>query len=666
MAEATDSGTLEPMDATFDVVESYIAPKTDVTCSYELASTFVSSWSSRDWIGLYKVGWKSPKDYYTFVWAPKADDDGKASVVFLPKHLPGEDDHAYQFCYVTRDERVHGVSATFRFGAAPNPADDDEFDRLAMEENDDAFLVIRSRTDEELEAARAETSRLQSVQLQTATERDALKERLADIEAERENEIERVKEELAVSRDKEAEARREVTAAMTRIEELESSVALVQQQANQMKTNYETKDNEVDVFKGRVVELETQKKEVEASLTKVKANAEELKSANILVRDELERAREEATQLTENVTRLQQDLAEASRVSKEHADALTMALADAKGAMETLRNKIQDLEGEIKRAKTETETARQEANVAQENVIEMVGNQEAMRRDLEIARAEISALQSGYKDGGGGAAAAGAAAALRVAHKQLERETTQLRKERDSLKRDVVESRRREQTLKQNIAKLKSKGGVEELVTENRKLTEQIDDLTRRLQMGADVYKEKFMKCHELETKLKKYERRVNQVTLDEDMNEAEESLKAAKKMASDLKKENGTLQDNLLKERERLRFLEAELSALKDGEPSFVHVTPAAEEEPNSIMKQMADEIEERRGTEEKLKERVRALEEAATAAATATEREDEAQRRFSELQQRLDESDSTVAQQLHTIEELQEKIAALQGTRA
>jgi len=40
----------------------------DVECSY-IISEHVEA-SSRDWIGLYKVGWRSSNDYYYYMWSP--------------------------------------------------------------------------------------------------------------------------------------------------------------------------------------------------------------------------------------------------------------------------------------------------------------------------------------------------------------------------------------------------------------------------------------------------------------------------------------------------------------------------------------------------------------------------------------------------------------------
>uniref|UniRef100_A0AAY5F1K3 Calcium binding and coiled-coil domain 1b n=1 Tax=Electrophorus electricus TaxID=8005 RepID=A0AAY5F1K3_ELEEL len=49
-----------------NVGSSYF-PQSRVECHYSINSEH--SWSSNDWIGLFKVGWSSVRDYHTFVWS---------------------------------------------------------------------------------------------------------------------------------------------------------------------------------------------------------------------------------------------------------------------------------------------------------------------------------------------------------------------------------------------------------------------------------------------------------------------------------------------------------------------------------------------------------------------------------------------------------------------
>uniref|UniRef100_A0A673HQL4 SKICH domain-containing protein n=1 Tax=Sinocyclocheilus rhinocerous TaxID=307959 RepID=A0A673HQL4_9TELE len=51
----------------FRNVGSCYFPQSRVDCHYTINPQH--TWASNDWIGLFKVGWSSVKDYHTFVWA---------------------------------------------------------------------------------------------------------------------------------------------------------------------------------------------------------------------------------------------------------------------------------------------------------------------------------------------------------------------------------------------------------------------------------------------------------------------------------------------------------------------------------------------------------------------------------------------------------------------
>uniref|UniRef100_A0A8C6TSQ6 SKICH domain-containing protein n=1 Tax=Neogobius melanostomus TaxID=47308 RepID=A0A8C6TSQ6_9GOBI len=52
---------------------------TSVICHYTVTAAFQPH--RRDWVGIFKVGWSSAKDYHTFVWAePCLDSTGKETL----------------------------------------------------------------------------------------------------------------------------------------------------------------------------------------------------------------------------------------------------------------------------------------------------------------------------------------------------------------------------------------------------------------------------------------------------------------------------------------------------------------------------------------------------------------------------------------------------------
>jgi len=50
-----------------NIAESY-APGADIECRYTITALLEPQ--SRDWVGIYRVGWSSVRDYVSFNWSP--------------------------------------------------------------------------------------------------------------------------------------------------------------------------------------------------------------------------------------------------------------------------------------------------------------------------------------------------------------------------------------------------------------------------------------------------------------------------------------------------------------------------------------------------------------------------------------------------------------------
>ncbi|XP_060111218.1 calcium-binding and coiled-coil domain-containing protein 2 [Heteronotia binoei] len=101
----------------FTNVEKFYIPGADVTCHYNLSEHITPR--RKDWVGIFKVGWKTTREYYTFMWAPlpSSPDSAEHQVLFKAYYLP-KDDEYYQFCYVDQDGIVRGASVPFQFHVA--------------------------------------------------------------------------------------------------------------------------------------------------------------------------------------------------------------------------------------------------------------------------------------------------------------------------------------------------------------------------------------------------------------------------------------------------------------------------------------------------------------------------------------------------------------------
>uniref|UniRef100_A0A2I2YW11 Calcium-binding and coiled-coil domain-containing protein 2 n=1 Tax=Gorilla gorilla gorilla TaxID=9595 RepID=A0A2I2YW11_GORGO len=129
----------------FNSVEKFYTPGGDVTCHYTFTQHFIPR--RKDWIGIFRVGWKTTREYYTFMWVTLPIDLNNKSakqqeVQFKAYYLP-KDDEYYQFCYVDEDGVVRGASIPFQF----------------RPENEEDILVVT--TQEELETLQSINKKLE-------------------------------------------------------------------------------------------------------------------------------------------------------------------------------------------------------------------------------------------------------------------------------------------------------------------------------------------------------------------------------------------------------------------------------------------------------------------------------------------------------------------------
>ncbi|XP_004395171.1 PREDICTED: calcium-binding and coiled-coil domain-containing protein 2 isoform X3 [Odobenus rosmarus divergens] len=129
----------------FNSVEKFYVPGGDVTCYYTLTQHFIPR--RKDWIGIFRVGWKTTREYYTFMWVTlpldlNSESAKQQEVQFKAYYLP-KDDEYYQFCYVDQDGVVRGASIPFQF----------------RPENEEDILVVT--TQEELETLKSTNKKLE-------------------------------------------------------------------------------------------------------------------------------------------------------------------------------------------------------------------------------------------------------------------------------------------------------------------------------------------------------------------------------------------------------------------------------------------------------------------------------------------------------------------------
>nr|KAG5692259.1 hypothetical protein BaRGS_011759 [Batillaria attramentaria] len=138
-ASASEPKRSEFAAVVFDQTAETYPEDANVECCYTLTTDIKPS--SRDWIGLFKVGWLSPRDYLYYEWAAlppqyEAGKEAEAKVVFPAARLPKDDAEFYQFCYVSSTSSIRGASTPFQF---KRPSADDF---VELDDPDEEMRII--------------------------------------------------------------------------------------------------------------------------------------------------------------------------------------------------------------------------------------------------------------------------------------------------------------------------------------------------------------------------------------------------------------------------------------------------------------------------------------------------------------------------------------------
>ncbi|XP_078661609.1 uncharacterized protein LOC144905739 [Branchiostoma floridae x Branchiostoma belcheri] len=127
----------------FDEIQKSYRPDESIFLVYTLHHDYTPS--KRDWVGLFKVGWKAFHEYIAFEWAPKQPKREKfplvRSVHFMSSGmaLPPSGSQKYSFLYVSRKKGVVGSSTTFKISEYP-----DQLTVRCRDAGHDDFTIIET------------------------------------------------------------------------------------------------------------------------------------------------------------------------------------------------------------------------------------------------------------------------------------------------------------------------------------------------------------------------------------------------------------------------------------------------------------------------------------------------------------------------------------------
>ncbi|XP_053512961.1 calcium-binding and coiled-coil domain-containing protein 2 [Artibeus jamaicensis] len=317
----------------FNSVEKFYVPGGDVTCYYTLTQHFVPR--RKDWIGIFRVGWKTTREYYTFMWVTLPMDLNSKStkqqeVQFKAYYLP-KDDEYYQFCYVDQDGVVRGASIPFQF----------------RPENEEDILVVT--TQGEVEEIEQHNNELRKENQELKDSCVSLQKQNSDLQAE----LQKKQEELETLKSINEELERK---AKEQQDSWETEVLRLKEQNQEMSSENEKMRVRADQLQEQ---LSTQEKEMEKLVQGEKDNTKQLKHLqreNSQLSLSLTEQREHLKKLEQTVTELKQKEATTAKKQQELTDQnfdLSRRLSENKIIYNVLQKEKERMERENDHLKSE-------------------------------------------------------------------------------------------------------------------------------------------------------------------------------------------------------------------------------------------------------------------------------------------------------------------------
>lgn len=457
-----------------NVGKSYM-PHAALECHYTLTQ-FIKP-HPKDWVGIFKVGWSTARDYYTFLWSPLPENyvEGTAVnriVVFQGYYVPNDDAEFYQFCYVTHKGEIRGASTPFQFRA--NSPSEDELLTVEDECNSD-ILVVTTKAgflEQKMEEAQREKEELvknmallQQEKEQLEAEKESLQkecEKEKETCAQLRRESQEVQNSSQALQEEKEEVKRRLEEATARVIQLEEDLIGVTQKGLQ-------KETELDSLKDRVKKLTAEKEALESHLknekdekelykihlknrelenTKLSAELQMLKSVDVNKENTI-------AQFKEEVGRLQACLTEKEKQYREIL-AKVPPLGDMKALKEQLRQKEEQLH----------------ANQQQSSLLAAELRDASSTRDRTMSELYHMKLE---------------ADALRQAKAEAQAQCVRLERLVEQMKAEA----------KKEAAKAEEEAAADPAVL--AELQREVEDLKLRLHMAAEHYKEKYKECQRLQ-----------------------------------------------------------------------------------------------------------------------------------------------------------------------
>uniref|UniRef100_A0A674GY74 Tax1 binding protein 1 n=1 Tax=Taeniopygia guttata TaxID=59729 RepID=A0A674GY74_TAEGU len=447
-----------------NVAKSYL-PNAHLECHYTLTQ-FIHP-HQKDWVGIFKVGWSTARDYYTFLWSPMPENYVEGSTVncvltFQGYYLPNDDGEFYQFCYVTYKGEIRGASTPFQFRTS-SPVEE----LLTMEdEGNSDMLVVTTKAgllEFKIEKILKEKEELLKVTSVLEKETTQLRDQVEQLEKELNHEKQRCeqlqaeqKENIQASEDLKREnndLKKKHDEAASKVLQLEEDIMTVTQKAI-------AKETELDSLKDKLKKVMLEKEQLECVLKTEKDEKE-------LYKIHLKNTEIENTKLVKEIQTFKNlDANKENMISyyKEEVGRLQLLIAEKENMKKAIlhsssnKDEASILKEQLRKAEDQIQASKQEAVLMSKELSDAVNVRDKTMADLHSARLENEKFK-----------------------KQLAEASAELR----------------------SITTLKKEQEASNAV--EQELRREVEDLKLRLQMAADHYKEKYKECQKLQKQVNKF-----------------------------------------------------------------------------------------------------------------------------------------------------------------
>ncbi|XP_054617884.1 calcium-binding and coiled-coil domain-containing protein 2 [Dunckerocampus dactyliophorus] len=297
-------------------------PSTPVTCSYTLTAAFQPH--SRDWVGIFKVGWSTTKDYYTFVWVEPCADVGQQAAgrqaCFKDYYLPKDDADFYQFCYVDSSGQVCGASTPFCFKTATEQSAECTLD------NDLLVITTQEQVDRSLRESAAMKEAGDRLQEKNEELQKALREErrqvcvLTEQKERQRKEMSELARELCEMKDQKERLEDTLQQQLQEIDKLkqEMSVQMTSQMQIQQKNPAESTQSSDD-DDGHLLQTEMQLREAHTVIADKEVMIEEKERLLLVMKRHDDALAQENRNLRNDVEELRRTLGDLQKASPAHA-----------------------------------------------------------------------------------------------------------------------------------------------------------------------------------------------------------------------------------------------------------------------------------------------------------------------------------------------------------